>query len=171
MCIRDRAEENRSNLNRTAYQGRHPHLQLERDGVQINLRSWAGELFDAMLPIAELMDTGGDGRYITALERQRACLDQPELTPSARLLSTLQERQMSFQSFILEQSINHHRHYLEWDLLGVRQDYFEALSRHSLRQQQLREYREMEQIEDDSQIAAYHLCTRSGPTRCASCCG
>ena len=78
---------------------------------------------------------------------------------------------ISFESFALEQSMRHHRHHLERELLGVRLDYFEALSRQSLRQQQQREYRELEIIEDDSQTPAYHLCTRSGPMRCASCCG
>ena len=167
------AEANRTNLNRTAYQGRHPHLMLERDGEQVSLRGWARELLAAMQPVAELMDSDGDGRYLRALEQQVAKLENPELTPSAQILSALCEQRISFVDFALAQSQRHHQHFLQRDLLGVRQDYFEALSRHSLRQQQQKEYRELAlaQEQEQDQSIGLHLCTRSGPRRCASCCG
>jgi glutamate--cysteine ligase len=169
---RRQTERNCANLNRTAYQGRHPHLKLERDSERVYLRSWALELFDAMLPMAELMDASdSDDRYVQSLEQQRACLERPELTPSARLLSTLSEQQTSFVDFSLRQASDHHRYFLDRELLDVRQDYLEALSRQSLRQQQQRECEELELCDTDSQTQAFRLCNRSGPKRCASCCG
>ena len=164
------ADTNRANLNRTAYQGRHPHLMLERDSYQVSLRSWAGELLDAMQPVAELMDDVGDGVYLKALKRQLAKIDDPGLTPSARLLSELQERRMSFADFALERAQRHHRHFIEREMLDVRHDYFEALGRHSLRQQQQMEWHELTSAEGDSETPLPHLCKRSGPKRCASCC-
>ncbi len=168
---RRQAQSNRANLNRTAYQGRHPHLKLDRDGDRVGLRSWGLELFDAMQPMAELMDANGGDRYVQSLEQLRACLERPELTPSASMLSTLSDKQTSFVDFTLQQAMDHHRHFFERELLDVRQDYFEALSRQSLRQQQQRECEELERCDTDSQAKAFRLCNRSGPRRCASCCG
>ena len=165
------ADINRINLNRTAYQGRHPHLMLERDGEQVSLRDWARQLLLAMQPVAKLMDTDGDGPYARALELQQAKVENPALTPSAQVLSTLKQRQISFTDFALEQSALHQRYFQERDLLAVRQDYFEALSRHSLRLQQQKEYRELALAKEPEHSIALHLCTRSGPMRCTSCCG
>jgi glutamate--cysteine ligase len=164
-------EDNRSNLNRTAYQGRHPHLKLDRDGERVSLRSWALELFEAMYPMAELLDGEGGGEYTKALAQMRACLVMPELTPSARLLATLRDQRMGFVEFALEQSSTHQRHFLERELLDARQDYFDALSRLSLRQQEQRELRELDLTESENPALAYHLCNRSGPSRCARCGG
>jgi glutamate--cysteine ligase len=168
---RQQAEANRHNLNRTAYRGRQPHLMLQRDGEQVSLRTWALELFDAMQPIAERMDGNDGDHYLNALEQQRACLNRPELTPSARLLTRLREQRVSFTDFAREQASSHHRHFLGRQLLDVRRDYLEALSRQSLRQQQQREHEEMEQSVSDCQTLTQRLCNRSGPRRCASCCG
>jgi glutamate--cysteine ligase len=168
---RRQAETNRRNLNRTAYEGRHPHLKLERDTEQVSLRSWALELFDAMQPIAELMDGNGADHYLKALAQQRASLERPELTPSARFLSKLRDQRMSFAEFTLAQASSHQRHFLERELRDVRRGYFEALSRQSLRQQQQWEHEEMELSESEDQTPAFHLCNRSGPRRCASCSG
>jgi glutamate--cysteine ligase len=168
---RQQAQRNQYNLNRTAYEGRHPKLKLNRDGTWIGLRPWAGELFDAMQPVAQLLDsTHGGYEYTSALEQQRLCLMSPDLTPSARLLTTLRDQRESFIEFALRQSTSHHQYYMTRDLLNARRDYFEALSRQSLRQQRLLEQKELALLNRGDQTLEASLCTRSGPQRCACCC-
>lgn len=163
---------NRHNLNRTAYEGRNPALKLNREGRQIRLQAWALELFEAMQPMAELLDRAAGSRdYSKALHAQRACVEQPGLTPSARLLSALGDNRESFLQFALRQSSAHQEHYLAKTLLGPRQAYFEALSRHSLRQQRQLEFEELGQFHvGDNALETQHICDRSGAQRCAGCC-
>ena len=49
---------------------------------------WARELLDSMQGLCEMLDHGEPARpYATALEQQRAKIDDVERTPSARLLA------------------------------------------------------------------------------------
>jgi glutamate--cysteine ligase len=170
---RQQAQANQYNLNKTAYEGRHPALKLDRDGATVELKRWSLELLDAMQPIAQLLDQAAGGvAYATALEQQRECVEQPALTPSARLLTTLRDRRESFAQFALQQSSAHQEHHLGRDLLDARLAYFEAMSRQSLRQQQQLERQALglpDACGNASQRA--RLCNRSGPQRCTSCCG
>jgi len=129
-------EENRRNLNRVAYRGRDPSLTLTRDGCPVGLREWAGRLCDGMEPVADLLDRGRGGQaYRDTLEMHRRLLDDPRQTPSAWLLAAMQEQRKSYPQWILQQSLMHHVHYLGRELSPARLEYYEALSRHSLRQQ------------------------------------
>ena len=92
----------------TVKEGRRPGLLLQRDGEQIELQRWAGELLDAFAPIATLLDRayGGDA-YQTALHLQRRKVEDVSLTPSARVLADLQDSGESFRDFALRQSKTH----------------------------------------------------------------
>ena len=58
---------------------------------------WARELLDAMRGLCELLDQGEPARpYTSALEQQRAKLDDVERTPSARLLADMRQTGESF---------------------------------------------------------------------------
>jgi len=130
------AEESRRNLNLTAYRGRDPSLELTRNGVPASLRDWGKQLFDGMETLAGLLDGARGGQdYRDTLEMHRRLLDNPEQTPSAWLLAAMEERGESYAQWVLQQSQMYHAHYRAKELSTPRLEYYEALSRHSLRQQ------------------------------------
>ncbi|HLK71281.1 MAG TPA: glutamate--cysteine ligase [Steroidobacteraceae bacterium] len=106
----DALEEERIDRNhlRVARQGRAHQLMLERDGRDIGLADWAAALLDEMLPVCEWLDAGhGGGAYMHALRDQLGKLQEPERTPSARLLAELTQHDESFAALALRFSIEH----------------------------------------------------------------
>ena len=80
-----------------ARRGREPGLALSFDGRPADLRTWAGEILDAMQGTCELLDHGDPARpYSTALALQVQKVADPAATPSARLLKEMRETGESF---------------------------------------------------------------------------
>lgn len=97
-----------------ARRGREPGLLLERDGRAVSLSEWADELLDGMQGVCELLDRGDTTRrYQGALARQRAKLQEPELTPSARLLRELRHADGDFAAYTRTISVQHRARLLE----------------------------------------------------------
>ncbi|WP_312433921.1 glutamate--cysteine ligase [Achromobacter sp.] len=89
-------------------EGRKPGLTLDRDGQTIGLTQWGHELLDQIAPYAALYDSAvGGTAYGDALAAQRAKLDQPDTTPSARLLAELKDSGLSFHDYSLALSRKH----------------------------------------------------------------
>lgn len=89
-------------------EGRKPGLTLDRDGQTIGLTQWGHELLDQIAPYAALYDSAvGGTAYTDALAAQRAKLDQPDTTPSARLLAELKDSGLSFHDYSLALSRKH----------------------------------------------------------------
>jgi glutamate--cysteine ligase len=96
-----------------ARHGRDPGLTLERDGRQVPMREWAGELLDSMSGLCEILDRGDTARpYTHALAAQAAKVADVALTPSARLLSELASGQ-SFFDLALRMSQTHKAYFLD----------------------------------------------------------
>ncbi len=97
-------DEFRSNQLLVARSGREQGLRLQRDGEQVGLQSWAQEICAQMRPVCELLDAadGKDSEYSEALDCQLAAINDPELTPSARLLRELEETGQEFAEYGLE---------------------------------------------------------------------
>ncbi|HHJ4328295.1 TPA: glutamate--cysteine ligase [Klebsiella pneumoniae] len=138
----------------TVSRGREPGLQLQRGTQSIALRDWAGELLDALAPLAQLLDDawGGDA-HRQALQAQRAKVEEPALTPSARLLADLQGQGLSFRQFALQQSLAHSRQLREAPLDSAEQAHFEQQAQASLAAQAQLEASDDQSLE--SFIAAY----------------
>jgi glutamate--cysteine ligase len=103
------------NFLKVARRGREPGLNLERDGRQLPLATWAHEILDAMTGICELLDQGDASRpYAAALFAQQEKLADVEATPSARLLRELVASGESF-------------HRLAWRMSGLHRDYMLSL--------------------------------------------
>ncbi|MCU7845630.1 MAG: glutamate--cysteine ligase [Candidatus Thiodiazotropha sp. (ex Monitilora ramsayi)] len=165
----DSSDINRKNLNLTAYLGRSPDLKLSRDGEKVRMQVWADQLFDQMQPVAELLDNTHDtDRYTIALKHYWRYLQEPELTPSATLLREMREQGSGFTDYILQQSVAHHSRFLSNCLNPARLEYYEALSRQSLRQQCHMECRSQGVFdEDDAKHADNSPCVVT-PCVCAS---
>jgi glutamate--cysteine ligase len=86
-----------SNHVSVARRGREPGLMLKRDGRDVSMIDWARELLDGMEGLCELLDHGEASRpYSSALEQQRAKIEEVERTPSARLLTEMRQTRESF---------------------------------------------------------------------------
>lgn len=93
-----------------AHQGRKPGLMLQRKDKQISLREWGLEICEALLPICEILEKGMSGRpYTKSLQLQKSRLQDPELTPSSRMLREMRERGEGFYHFAQRLS-KQHRH-------------------------------------------------------------
>lgn len=96
------------NFSTVVKEGRKPGLTLDRDGQAIGLAQWGHQLLDQIAPYAALYDSAlGGSAYAEALDAQRAKLDQPDATPSARLLASLRASGLSFHDYSLELSRKH----------------------------------------------------------------
>ncbi|MGH8435710.1 MAG: glutamate--cysteine ligase, partial [Pseudomonas sp.] len=88
-----------------------------------------------------------------ALAAQRAKVDDPALTPSARVLASLQEQGESFSEFALRQSQAHAEYFRGQPLSAAQQTAFEESVRQSLDEQA---ELERAQVGDfDTFVAAY----------------
>lgn len=74
----------------------------------------ARKLLNHMQPLAELLDqvTGGDG-YRSSLQSQLAKVDDPALTPSARIIREMTEQKMSFYEFAMDRAERHEKLFKE----------------------------------------------------------
>ncbi|MFO7303950.1 MAG: glutamate--cysteine ligase [Gammaproteobacteria bacterium] len=97
-----------------ARRGREPGLKLNRNGRQVELRTWALELIDQMRGICELLDEEEPTKpYTAALDLQEDKVRDPELTPSARSLQELRTTGESFFEFAARMSRVHKSYFLE----------------------------------------------------------
>jgi glutamate--cysteine ligase len=98
---------------RVARRGREPGLTLNREGREVPMIEWARELLDAMQGLCEMLDHGEPSRpYQTALEQQRAKIDDVERTPSARLLAEMRQTGESFFHLAQRMSRMHKDYFL-----------------------------------------------------------
>jgi glutamate--cysteine ligase len=97
-----------------ALRGREPALRLIEGGRRIAVGEWAGEIFNAMEPICEILDGTVAGRpYRTALDTQRRTLAEPDSLPSAQVLQALRAERSSFVDYALAVAQRHARRFRE----------------------------------------------------------
>lgn len=125
------------NQHRTAAFGRQPGLALERDGREVPLVEWGAEIVDACASIAAMLDrVHGTTDYGDAVRAAAALLDNPDMLPSARVLSVLaREHENNFVAFTLAQSEHAKAKLLRLPFTGGLQARMEALARQSVQDQ------------------------------------
>jgi len=100
--------EIKQNMNAVALNGRDPNLRLSKSGDDILLRDWAKQIFDEMSLGCDLLDLRDETPiYCSALQQQRAKIENPDLTPSARMLAEMIENKEEFFEFSLRKSMQH----------------------------------------------------------------
>ncbi|MDX1734248.1 MAG: glutamate--cysteine ligase [Halioglobus sp.] len=93
------------NLEAVVNRGREPGLQLARDGAPVALADWADELLRQMQPVAEAFDRANDSTdYAASLREQGARVADAQLTPSARILQEMRDRDLPFFRLAMEYS-------------------------------------------------------------------
>jgi len=122
---------------RAAHRGRDPELKLTRPHESILLRDWARELLEEMRAVCELLDQSARGLpYCAALDEQLRKVEDPELTPSARMLHEMRERGEGFYHFARRMSEIHQHFFRNLPLSDTREQYFTELAVKSLEDQQ-----------------------------------
>jgi glutamate--cysteine ligase len=96
------------NYLKVSRRGREPGLNLAREGRQLPLATWAGEILDSMTGICEMLDEGDPLKpYSMALRTQQEKVRSAGLTPSAALLREMQSSGESFFELALRVSTVH----------------------------------------------------------------
>ena len=127
----------RHNINEVAVRGRDPALRLQRGGREVLLRDWAEEIFEQLTLACELLDKGyRDSPYGSALSLQRAKIADPDLTPSARMLSDMADNKEEFYHFALRMSRQHQQWFADRPLESDKLARFQRNAEESLQKQQ-----------------------------------
>ena len=98
-----------ANMRRVASRGREPGLRLIRESQEASLAEWGAEVLAECERIAAALDAAsGGGLHAEALAAAMAALDDPALTPSARVLQAMaRDYDNSYVHFGLAQSRAH----------------------------------------------------------------
>jgi glutamate--cysteine ligase len=135
-CEDSEQESQASNLDAVVNTGRQPGLLLGNNGKDIPLVQWAQEMLDAMRPIAELLDsTHACSDYCASLDAQLAKVADADLTPSARVLREMRERQLPFFRLAMAYSEQWAKHFRARPLPADTQAAFDAETERSLKAQ------------------------------------
>lgn len=122
------------NQHQVAERGREPGLMLERADGPVVLTTWAFELLDAMLPIAEQLDSiGNTNAHRLAMDAAMHALAHPDTLPSARVLQAVAEQPNgSFVAFVRNRSKDIKQAMLATPMPNDLQDHYQAMARASI---------------------------------------
>ena len=149
------------NFARTVKEGRKPGLTLTREGAEVALKDWAGELLERIAPVARLLDDQHNegGVHAATMAAQQAKIDNPALTPSARVLDDIHALGSS-AAFGLRQSELHAAYFRESPLLPAEEAMFVEMAADSLAEQARIEQNQSGSFDDF--VAAYNSSTLCG---------
>lgn len=119
-----------------AHQGRDPKLSLQRKGHGIYLKDWATETLDAMQGVCELLDHGEpETSFQDALKEQQEKVEDPDRTPSARILAEIRDRDEEFFHFANRMSRQHQQYFEEQELSAISSELLTRLAGESIERQ------------------------------------
>ncbi|MGI9248710.1 MAG: glutamate--cysteine ligase [Woeseiaceae bacterium] len=131
----------------TAKHGRDPEFRLLRDGRPVTVQVWANEILSNVCAVAEIIDSHeANESYGESVRLMQKLVDDPDETPSARVLADLDETDSSFFEYAFSLSKSHGDYFASiTPLEEVRRKVFEKEVAESLRRQ-----REIEAADDIS---------------------
>jgi glutamate--cysteine ligase len=150
-----------ANFARTVKEGRRPGLTLTRDGQEVPLKDWALEMIERIAPLAKLLDEQHNEGAVHAasLAAQKAKIEDPALTPSARVLEEVRTLG-SAAAFGLRQSELHAAYFRDGTLMPAEAAMFDELAAASLAEQVVIEQTDSGSFDDF--VAAYNSSTLCG---------
>lgn len=147
--------EEQQNQKDIVYAGRDPQLQLLNQGQSVPMRSWAKDILEQTLICARLLDeANGSTQYEEAVRQQFAKLEDPSLTPSARVLADMQTEDISFFTHSLQLAEQHRRWFASRKPDATIASHFEQLRQQSLDEQHAQE--KQPQLPFDEYLADYY---------------
>ncbi len=97
-----------ANQLKVAHEGRKPDLELINNKQSVRLFDWASAILDHIQVICDILDAHEKHDYYNqALAEQRKLLENPNLTPSARILAELRKTQQPYACFADKLSRQH----------------------------------------------------------------
>jgi glutamate--cysteine ligase len=114
-----------------AREGRRPGLQLPRSGRYVGLGEWGLGVLDHVEEIARLLDTEGTD-YAMAVQVAREAFDDPDQTPSARLIADLRATGASFFEYGLELARSHRSYFLSLPASAEKDEFLVSAAANSL---------------------------------------
>ena len=135
-----------ANQREVVERGRAPDIVLTAGDTQTSLAAWAAELLERCHQVANEIDrVAGNDSHASAVQAQWRKIQQPALTPSARVLEAIRHLQeVSFFDFGLRQSTQTSAWFAERPLDAGRTSELRHLSAHSLAEQAKREAAEQQ---------------------------
>lgn len=135
ICFSEREEIDQNEL-LVAHQGRDPFLKLNHNATKLKLKDWAEEIIKGMQSVSELLDQHKEGTpYQDSLRHQRDKVNDPELTPSARMLNEMRETKEGFYHFAKRMSEKHNRYFTSLSLTEERNQFFDDETKKSVEKQ------------------------------------
>ena len=99
-----------SNHTATAHSGRDPLLNLIRGGTLVPIKEWSIEILNDVLTVATELDKHNED-YVDSVKAMKKLVDDPDETPSAKMLSQIREKDFEFSEFALEIAKGHHKYF------------------------------------------------------------
>jgi len=127
---------NNKNQLTVALTGRQPKVELIKNNQAILLQEWANEILDSMQTICTILDEGEDDNlYMQALDQQRKAVADSSLTPSARILDTMQKSNIPYARFADNISQEHTKAFAKKSLSPRKTEFFKKLAEESHKKQ------------------------------------
>lgn len=143
------------NQARIVYRGREPGLTLRRGEGEVSMSEWATALLADMRDCAALLDRAhGDGHFRQSVDTQQSKLDDPALTPSARVLEEMRREKLTFFRHGMSIAERHREQFLERPLAPEVQERFARMAEQSLEDQKAIEAADTGSFEE--YLAAYY---------------
>lgn len=126
-----------NNMDEIVVRGRDPQLTLNDCGVTKSVTEWGLSLFDEMSGVAELLDkANGTQKYSTALSIEKEKIIDSSLTPSAKLLDYLNNKEGSLTKLALDNAQRYKEELQARDYQFFQHGYFIEQALTSFEQQQ-----------------------------------
>ena len=138
-----------------AKEGRNPDFRLYRDGVQVTLADWAGDILTKVEDVATLIDSHeGGNAYAQSVAGLKELIYEPAATPSARLLAELQSSDCSFFEYASSVARTNRDYFGSITPMSAeRRSKFEQEAARSIEQQ--REIEASDEVSFDAYLASY----------------
>jgi len=127
---------NNKNQLTVALNGRQPNIELIKNNQAILLQDWANEILDGVQTICTILDEDEDENlYTQALNYQRTVVEDSSLTPSARILETMQKSNIPYARFADNISQEHTKAFTKKSLGSKKTEFFKKLAEESHQKQ------------------------------------
>jgi glutamate--cysteine ligase len=154
-CDDDEQDCLAANLDAVVNRGREPGLRLRTCSGERPLAEWSAELLQSMEDIAMTLDKAHNGsQYAESLREQQAKINDPELTPSARVLREMREGNLPFFRLALAYSQRWAEHFRAHTLPADKTAAFTEQARASLATQ--RELEAADEISFEEYLANFY---------------
>lgn len=128
------------NQRRMVYRGRDPGLQLYYRGEERLARQWGDNMLDEINAIAELLDAHHNNNdYRNALKQQQQKIQNAQLTPSAKVIESMQAESVTFYRWAMNKALANREYFLAQPPTASLEEEYALMAKASLTQQAERE--------------------------------